>query len=109
MGADADYKKIQRQFRIGAAVSALVLAGGATFYHYVEHFSWLDAFYFCTITLTTIGYGDIVPTTPAGKIFTMLYALVGIGILAAFGSLLVHHAVARRQLKTEEREKRDAT
>jgi Ion channel len=36
------------------------------------------------ITLTTIGYGDFAPETDAGKLFTAVYALVGVGILLAF-------------------------
>jgi voltage-gated potassium channel len=38
-----------------------ILVGGTVFYHYVEHFSWLDALYFCVVTLAGVGYGDITP------------------------------------------------
>lgn len=65
------------------AVAFFVLSFGAVFYHYVEGFSWLDSFYFCTITLTTIGYGDFSPKTSLGKLFTIPYAIMGIGILGA--------------------------
>lgn len=94
-----EHAKIQRSFRVAAAASLGVLVGGAWFYHVVEKFTWLDSFYFCTITLTTIGYGDIVPTTSAGKLFTIFYVLVGIGIIATFANLLIKNAFLRRQLK----------
>lgn len=102
--AAKEYKRIQRQFRSTAGVALLVLSGGAVFYHHVEHLSWLDAFYFCTITLTTVGYGDIVPHTDAGKLFTIGYVIVGIGILATFANLLIKNAMARRQLKQYNKE-----
>jgi voltage-gated potassium channel Kch len=44
--------------------------------------------YFSVITLTTVGYGDFSPQTPAGKIFTMIYVLVGLGLISGFVYLL---------------------
>ncbi len=96
---EKEYEAIQRNFRIVAAIALGVLAFGAWFYHMVEKLNWLDAFYFCTITLTTVGYGDIVPTTDEGKIFTIGYVIVGIGIIATFANLLLKNAVVRRNLK----------
>jgi voltage-gated potassium channel Kch len=94
-----DYRRIQRSFRYAAALALGVLVIGAVFYHHVEHLKWLDAFYFCTVTLATVGYGDITPHTDLGKLFTIFYILFGIGILATFANLLVKNAVARRQIK----------
>lgn len=42
----------------------------------VEHLGYFDAVYFSIITLASIWYGDIVPYTVAGKIITMIYALI---------------------------------
>ena len=48
----------------------------------------LDSLYFSVITLTTVGYGDFAPTTGAGKLFTVFYVLIGMGILASFLNML---------------------
>ena len=54
------------------------IVGGTFIYQNVEGWSFLDALYFVIVTVTTIGYGDISPHTPAGKIFTMFFAFFGV-------------------------------
>jgi voltage-gated potassium channel len=46
-------------------------------------YSWLDCFYMTFITVATIGYGEVIDLSrsPGGRIFTMLIALAGIGVL----------------------------
>ena len=61
-----------------------MLLFGYFFYKYIEHLSLLNAFYLSFVTLTTIGYGDIHPVTDFGKVFTMLYSTVGIGLMTIF-------------------------
>lgn len=94
-------RTVEAQFQIVALIAAAVLGIGTIFYHYVEKLNWIDALYFCTVTLTTIGYGDIVPHTTAGKLFTVLYVFVGIGIIAAFANLLLKRAAIRHQHPNE--------
>jgi voltage-gated potassium channel Kch len=73
-----------------------VLGVGTVFYHNVENLSWLDSIYFCVVTLTTVGYGDITPQTAAGKIFTIFYILIGVGIIASSLSYLLKTSIAKR-------------
>jgi voltage-gated potassium channel Kch len=99
----ADFASIRRQYRVAAAVALGLLSGGAVFFHLVEHFSWVDSFYFCTMTLATVGYGDFVPHTTAGKLFDSFYVLIGIGIIAFFVNIMVKQAVMRRELRRSRR------
>ncbi|HSW79422.1 MAG TPA: potassium channel family protein [Candidatus Saccharimonadales bacterium] len=103
-----EHVALKKQVSAMAFVSVSVLCFGAIFFHIVEHWKWLDSFYFCTITLTTIGYGDFVPTTDAGKMFDMFYVLVGIGIIATFANLLIKGSLVRRQLKSAKKKAKRA-
>lgn len=66
----------------GAAVGLLAL--GTVVYHWLEDWSWIDSFYFSAIAVTTVGFGDLVPTTNPAKIFTVFYVIGGIGIVTSF-------------------------
>ena len=44
--------------------------------------SVFDAMWWAAVTLTTVGYGDVYPVTPVGRIFTVLMLFVALGIIA---------------------------
>jgi voltage-gated potassium channel len=75
-------------------LSGVILGGGTLFYMRVEGWSAVDALYFSVVTLATIGYGDLVPTSDASKLFTVVYSLIGIGVLA---SLIAALAISVRR------------
>lgn len=72
-------------------MTGILLMTGTIFYSTVEGFEILDALYFSFTTLTTIGYGDFAPATAFGKIFTMLYSLIGLGVMASFVVTVADH------------------
>ncbi|MEO5628002.1 MAG: potassium channel family protein [Candidatus Saccharimonadales bacterium] len=76
-------------YKVLVTAALAMIAGGTVFYHFVEKWNWVDAYYFCVVTLATVGYGDFVPKTDIGKIFTTGYILVGVGIIGAFANALV--------------------
>ncbi len=69
---------------------ATIIGGGTVFFHFIEGWSWLDSYFFTVVTLSTVGYGSLVPTTVAGKIGTTVFILLGLGVFAVtiqqFGS-----------------------
>ena len=71
----------------------IVLFGGAAIYNNIEGWSFVDSLYFSISTLTTVGYGDIVPVTVAGKIFTIFYIFIGVNIVFYGVFAIISHLV----------------
>lgn len=71
--------------------STVILIIGTIVYHEVEGWSWLDSLYFSVITLTTIGFGDFAPETSVGKIFTIFYIVIGLGMILGFINAVYEH------------------
>lgn len=78
----------------------VLLISGTVFYHLVEHWRILDSLYFSVSTLTTLGYGDLVPKTDLAKIFTMVYVMLGIGTMFSFINRVSSHARRESAVKT---------
>ena len=62
-------------------VSIYLLIGIITFSFVLEKWTIIDSLFFLMVTITTIGYGDLNPTTDYSRAFTTLFALIGIAIL----------------------------
>ncbi len=73
-------KILLKIFKIVIVISFIVFLGSLGYY-FIEDYSVLDAIYMTVITLTTTGFGEVVPLTANGKIFTMGLLLVGMGIV----------------------------
>ena len=62
-----------------------------------------DALWWALSTVTTVGYGDIVPSTPLGRIIGMMLMVVGIGVMAALISQVSATIVESRMARTRRR------
>lgn len=70
---------------------------GVVFYHNVEGLEVVDAVYLSAMTLTTVGYGDFTPQTDLGKLFTSIYAFLGICVFFGFAGMIFAATLSRIQ------------
>ncbi|MDX8350050.1 potassium channel family protein [Cognatiyoonia sp. IB215446] len=76
------------------AMTVSLVAISTVVFVYLEGWRPLDAAYFSVMTMATIGFGDLVPTTDAGKVFTVLFATAGIGLFVVLVSTIATIFVA---------------
>ncbi len=96
--------KWQGLFGLNAQLAAVfstllsLIAVGTVVYKYLEGWSWVDSFYFTVCTVTTVGYGDLIPTTEMSRLFTAIYALAGVSLaLASLGIVGTSYITARQE------------
>jgi voltage-gated potassium channel len=84
---------LPRRFLVPLAALIALTTLGTAAYVVLEGLSLVDALYLTTVTISTVGYGDIVPKTPAGKLLTVTLIFLGVGValywLGTLAELLV--------------------
>jgi len=92
----------QRFFKIFGVTCALILYGALAIF-FTERFyetkgagGLFDALYWAVVTIATVGYGDIVPTTTAGKVFALMIILSGPALLSLVTASIASAFVERK-------------
>ena len=89
------------------ALVVLIVVIGTVFFHHVEGWTWLDAYFFTVVTLSTVGYGSLVPVTALGKVATTVLIFLGLAVVAVAIQQLGHFALlSRAQTREKLREAR---
>ncbi|KAF9903389.1 hypothetical protein EC991_003844 [Linnemannia zychae] len=81
-------KEYQRRLRFSAAMFLTFWLVGAIIFTFVESWDFGSSVYFVFIAFSTIGYGDFVPMTMAGRSIFLAYCLVGVVTLTSLASLI---------------------
>lgn len=105
----------QRNIVLGVFLIVNHFITGVLSMMFLESWSFYDAAYFCIVTLTTVGYGDLSPSTTASKLFVIYYVIISIGIVSSYIAYFVGLFIDRqeeilvaRTLGPEEEEPQDA-
>lgn len=87
IGTDTEFQQLARRLIIAALAFIFVLLVGVVGYRLLQpETSWLDALYMAVITLTTVGYGEIVVPNPGVRVFTIVLIVSGLGVAAVFAT-----------------------
>ncbi len=82
-----------RRFVLALAVLVFLTAVGTTGYIMIEGMSLIDAVYMSVITISTVGFGEVKPLSPAGRLFTIGLIVTGVGtalyLFAVVAELLI--------------------
>ena len=79
---------VEPEFRNVLVLLLMLIVSGTAFYAVAEGWSIVDSLYFSVMTLATVGSGSLAPVTTEGKLFTIIYVIVGIGLFVAVARYL---------------------
>ncbi|MFN0100479.1 MAG: potassium channel family protein [Bryobacteraceae bacterium] len=86
--SDAEWQRFKRRVLQIAVAIAAVIGIGCTGYVAFAGYPLFEAAYMALTTITTIGYGEVMPLGQPGRIFNMFYIVIGVGtVLVSFGVL----------------------
>jgi len=78
-----------KPFRIPIILTILVMLFGTLGYIWIDNFSLMDAIYQTGITFTTVGFGEISPISPFGRLFTIFLIVAGFAVFSYAVGILV--------------------
>jgi hypothetical protein len=82
VGADSYVER--HILRILGLASTVLIATATLTYHALEDWSLVDSFYFSVVAISTVGFGDLTPSSDGSKLFTVLYLAMGIAVVTSF-------------------------
>jgi voltage-gated potassium channel len=82
-----------------------VLLVGVIGYRFISDYSWVDAFYMTIITVTTVGFSEVRPMGPEGKLFTVLLIITSVFIFGFAISVVTEYMLSRNSLQILKKKK----
>ena len=90
---------------LALALMLMVLAFGVLGYRFIADYSWVDAFYMTIITVTTVGFSEVRPMGPEGKIFTIMLIITSVFIFGFALSVITEYLIGRNSLQLLKKKK----
>ena len=84
-------------------IIVILIFFGAWYFRVEEGWSYVDSFYFTVMTVTTVGYGDLVPTTDASKIVVSIYSMISLPIVLVAFTVIAKSYVEDRLSQIEKK------
>lgn len=84
---------------LAVALLLVILAGGVFGYRWIADYSWVDALYMTVITITTVGFAEVIPLSPEAKIFTIILILLSVVIVGFAISVISEYIISRSSYK----------
>jgi len=93
-----------KNFQVLFFLIVLMLISGTLFFSKEEGLSIMDALYFCVVTLSTVGHPSFEPQTSLGKVFTMIYIIVGTGLFLGMMGHIAYAIIKSSQKEEEQKQ-----
>jgi len=88
-------KSGRKHLTLVTVVFIFIVAVATIFYRFMEGWSWIDSFYFSSITILTIGHSQLIPSSDVAKVFTVILSFFGISTFLILVGLLAGDILKR--------------
>jgi voltage-gated potassium channel Kch len=95
------------KLRVIVVSLVLLIALGTVLFKFLEPFTWIQSFYFTVSTMTTVGFGDLVPSSDSTRLVAALYMLLSVSLYVSFITFLGSHLLELRTRQLLERLTKD--
>jgi voltage-gated potassium channel len=95
----------QRRIYLALLALVAVVVLGTFGYIILEDISFLTGLYMTVITITTVGFSEVIPLSDAGRVFTMILIITGFSCLTFFGHSFIEAVMERALSGRGERKK----
>jgi voltage-gated potassium channel len=85
---------LERRILNIALIFFVIIVVGGVGYVVIEGWSWVDAFYMSVITVTTVGFAEVHPLSPAGRLFTSILIVLGVAAITYSFTALANFLIA---------------
>lgn len=95
------FLKREKLFRVLLIVLVVLFLGSLGFVYFEDNMQYVDALWWSVVTMTTVGYGDISPASPGGRIVGMAVMVMGIGFLGVLTATIASAFIETKILESK--------
>ena len=93
------YRFFKSKFYIALSLLIFVFAAGVVGFRMISDATWIDAIYMTVITVTTVGFGEIIPLNQNARLFTVFLIIISVFVFAYAISVITEYILSRSTLK----------
>ncbi len=93
------YRFFRSKFYIALSLLIFVFAVGVIGFRIISDATWIDAIYMTVITVTTVGFGEIIPLDQHARLFTVFLIIISVFVFAYAISVITEYILSRSTLR----------
>lgn len=93
------YRFFRSKFYIALSLLVFVFAVGVIGFRIISDATWIDAIYMTVITVTTVGFGEIIPLDQHARLFTVFLIIISVFVFAYAISVITEYILSRSTLR----------